>query len=137
MLIKYFQENKTLVCRIIEFANQRDLPAFWKPFAPELVVHDATGGKSLEQFKQHATMVFAAFPDFHWTIEHMIAEGDKVVFRSTFRGTHKGELADIAPNGKKIDITMMQIARIVTGRVVEFWHYPDELDVRRQLGATP
>ena len=131
------KENKALVCSIVEFANQRDLPAFWKPFAPESVVHDTAGDKSLEQFKQHATMIFTAFPDFHWTIEDVIAEGDKVVFRSTFRGTHKDDLADIAPTGKKIDITLMQIARIVTGKVVEFWHYPDELGLRRQLGATP
>ena len=129
------KENKVLARCVVEFANQRDLHAFWEPFASESVVHDATGDESLEQFKQHATMVFAAFPDFHWTIEDIIAEGDKVVFRSTFRGTHKGELADIAPTGRKIDITMMQIARIVTGRVVEFWHYPDELGLRRQLGA--
>jgi predicted ester cyclase len=131
------KENKALVRSIIEFANQRDLPSFWKPFANELVVHDTTGDKSLAQFKQHTTMVFTAFPDFHWTIEDMIAEGDKVVFRGTFRGTNKGELDDIAPTGKKVDVTVMQIVRIVSGRVVEFWHYPDELGLRRQLGATP
>jgi predicted ester cyclase len=94
------------------------------------------GDKSLEQFKQHATMVFTAFPDFHWNIEDMIAEENKVFFRSKFRGTHKDYLGDIAPTGKKVDVTVMQIARIVRGRVVEFWHYPDELGLRRQLGAT-
>ena len=131
------KENKALVRRVVESANRRDLPAFWKPFAPESVVHDTMGDKSLEQFKQHTTMVFAAFPDFHWVIEDMIGEGDKVVFRSTFRGTHKGEFAGVAPTGKKIDIILMQISRIVAGRVLEFWHYPDELGLRRQLGATP
>jgi len=131
------KESKALVRRVVEFANRRDLPAFWKPFAPESVVHDATHDMSLEQFKQHTTMVFAAFPDFHWTIEDMIAEGDKVFCRTTFRGTHKGDLDDIAPTGKKIDVTVMQIARIVTNRIMEFWHYPDELGLRRQLGATP
>ena len=129
------EEKKALIRRIVEFANRRDMPAFWKPFASELVFHDAIGDKSLEQFKQHTTMVFAAFPDFHWTIEDMIAEEDKVFFRSTFRGTHKDDLDDIAPTGKKVDVTVMQIARIVSGRVVEFWHYPDELSLRRQLGA--
>ena len=129
------EENKTLVRRVIESANRRDMPAFWKPFAPESVVHDTMGDKSLEQFKQHTTMVFAAFPDFHWTIEDIIAEEDKVFFRTTFRGTHKDDLDDIAPTGKKVDVTVMQIARIVSGRVVEFWHYPDELGLRRQLGA--
>ena len=131
------KENKALIRRVVEFANRRDLAAFLKPFTPESVVHDATGDKSLEQFKQHTAMVFAAFPDFNWAIEDMVGEGDKVVFRSTFRGTHKGELDGIAPTGKKVDITMMHIAKIVTGRVVEFWHYPDELGLRRQLGAIP
>ena len=131
------KDNKALVHSVVEFANQRDLPAFWKPFAPESVVHDTTHDMSLKQFKQHTTMVFAAFPDFDWTIEDMVGEGDKVVFRSTFRGTHKGELASIAPAGKKVDITLMQIARIVNGKVVEFWHYPDELGLRRQLGDIP
>ena len=129
------EENKTLVRRVIESANRRDMPAFWKPFAPESVVHDTMGDKSLEQFKQHTTMVFAAFPDFHWTIEDMIAEEDKVFFRTTFRGIHKDNLDDIVPTGNKVDVTVMQIARIVSGRVVEFWHYPDELGLRRQLGA--
>ena len=128
-------ENKTLVRHVIESANRGDMLAYWKPFAYELVFHDATGDKSLEQFKQHTTMVFAAFPDFHWTIEDMIAEGDKVFCRTTFRGTHKGDLDDIAPTGKKIDVTVMQIARIVSGMVVEFWHYPDELGLRQQLGV--
>ena len=82
-------------------------------------------------------MIFAAFPDFQWAIEDMVGEGDKVVFRSTFRGTHKGELEGIAPTGKKVNITLMQIARIMAGRVVEFWHYPDELGLRRQLGIIP
>jgi predicted ester cyclase len=129
------EKNKALVRRVVEFANRRDLPAFWQPFAPESIAHDATHDMSLEQFKQHTDMVFAAFPDFDWIIEDMVGEGDKVVFRSTFRGTHKGDLADIAPTGKKVDITLMQIARIVNGRVVEFWHYPDELGLMRQLGV--
>ena len=131
------EENKALIRRAIDFANRRDLPELWKPFIPESVVHDATGDMSLEQFKQHIAIVFAAFPDGYQTIEDMIAEGDKVVFRSTFRGTHKDELEGIAPAGKKVEITLMQIARIVAGRVLEFWHYPDELGLRRQLGVIP
>jgi predicted ester cyclase len=129
------KENKALVRRVVEFANRRDLPAFWKPFTPESVIHDARGDKSSKQLKQQVSMVFTAFPDFHWTIEDMIAEEDKVFFRTTFRGTHKGDLDDIASTGRKVDVTVMQIARIVSGRAVEFWHYPDELGLRQQLGA--
>jgi ketosteroid isomerase-like protein len=105
------KENKALVRRVIDFANRRDMHEFWTLFAPELVFHDATGDKSFEQYKQHTTMVF--------------------------RGTHKNNLADIAPTGKKVDVTVMQIARIVDGRVVEFWHYPDEFGLRQQLGVIP
>jgi predicted ester cyclase len=52
-------------------------------------------------------MVFTAFPDFHWAIEDMVIERDKVVFRSTFGETNKGESAGITPTGKKVDISII------------------------------
>jgi SnoaL-like polyketide cyclase len=60
-----------------------------------------------------------AFPDGRMTIENMVAEGDRVATRKTFRGTHRGELMGIPP----------------TGKVVETWHVGDDLGVLQQLGA--
>ena len=55
------------------------------------------------------------------TIDDLIAEGDKVVVRSTFSGTHKGEFMGITPTGKKITTTAINIYRITDGKLIEEW----------------
>ncbi len=75
------------------------------------------------------------FPDFHVTIEDQIAEGDRVVTRVTFRGTHSGEFGGIAATGRQVEYGGITIDRIVDGKVVEGWHVADELGMLRQLGV--
>ena len=82
-------------------------------------------------------MGHAAFPDWRHTIEDMIAEGDKVVSRGTFRATHKGEYQGIAATGKEVVDTWIIIHRIAGGKIVEVWEESDELGLLRQLGAIP
>ena len=130
------EENKALVRRAYELANRRELDAFFELLAPEYVEHLPTGDKSLEQVKQYAGTVFEAFPDIHFTIEDMVAEGDKVAVRVTWRGTHKGVFMDIAPTGNKIDITNANIIKIAAGKWVEFWNVTD-VRLIQQLGDIP
>ncbi len=79
------------------------------------------------------------FPDFHVTIEDIIAEGDRVCVRMKVTGTHQSEYRGIAPTGKKMEVRGVQIYRIVDGKVVEGWtdynFYPDQLDVLMKLGV--
>jgi predicted ester cyclase len=79
----------------------------------------------------------SALPDFHSTLEDMIAEGDKVAERFTGRGTHKGEWMGIAPTGKQVTIQGMAIHRITDGKIVENWTNMDMLGVMVQLGVVP
>jgi len=79
-------------------------------------------------------MFFKGFPDWHETIEDIVAEGDKVWVRFTGRGTHRGEWRGLAPTGKKITFTGVQIWRIVDGKVVEKDSIIDILDACKQLG---
>ena len=79
-------------------------------------------------------MAFKAFPDFHETIGDIIAEGDKVWARITFTGTHSGEWMGIAPTGKKITTEMVDIFRIVNGKLVEYRDVNNNLDFLKQLG---
>ncbi len=74
------------------------------------------------------------FPDFRLTIEDQITEGDKVVTRVTFRGTHRGEFMGIAPTGRFVEYGGIAIDRIENGKVVEGWHQADELGMLDQLG---
>src|ERR671937_1760846 len=70
---------------------------------------------------------FAAFPDSQWTIEDLIAEGDKVAARFTLRGTHRGEFMGIAPTGKHVTMTAIGICRVEEGKFAEAWENVDAL----------
>jgi predicted ester cyclase len=78
--------------------------------------------------------LLTAFPDFHLTIEDQVAEGDKVVTRVTFRGTHLGEYRGVASTGRQVVWTGIAVDRIVNGRAVEGWHQADQLGLLQQLG---
>jgi predicted ester cyclase len=82
-------------------------------------------------------MFRAAFPDGSMTIEDMIAEGEKVVTRKTYRGTHQGEFLSIPPTGRHVSLGLIDIMRIVDGKVVEHWNVGDDLGMLQQLGVIP
>ena len=128
--------NKALVRRVIDFWNQRELEEFFNILAPEYIEHLPTGDVSLEQLKNYAHTFFTAFPDIHITEKDMVAEGDKVAILVNWRATHRGEYMGIPPTGKKINITVAFLIKIVAGRWVEFWNVTD-VGLIQQLGKMP
>jgi C-1 hydroxylase len=88
----------------------------------------------VEEYKQYITAFSKGFPDFHETIEDIIAEGDKVWVRFPFTGTQTGEYRGLAPTGKKITAEIVDIFRIVDGKVAEWWEVADALNMSKQLG---
>ena len=78
-----------------------------------------------------------AFPDFHYTVEDEIAEGDKVVVRLTARGTQNGSFLGMPPSGKQATWSEIHIARMSSGKVVEHWVESDTLGMLQQLGVIP
>ncbi len=134
------EENKALYRRYYEALSQRDYARFDEIFAPTYVYHapglpDPVAGP--EAFKQLVSGYVAAFPDVQPAIEDLIAEGDKVVARLTYRGTHQGEFQGIAPTGKQISMSSIDIVRIADGKIVEEWESPDNLGLLQQLGVIP
>jgi steroid delta-isomerase-like uncharacterized protein len=107
--------------------------------ATNIVWHDVTGQdiRGLKDFKKSMGEFYDAFPDNHFTIEDMFAEGDKVAVRYTFTGTHKGELMGIPPTNKKVTLMAIEIDRIVGGKFVEGWISFDTLGMMQQLGVVP
>ena len=71
------------------------------------------------------------------TVDDLVAEGDKVVVRWTFRGTHPGEFQGVPPTGKQVTIIGISIFRIVGNKVVEDWTIIDLLGLLQQLGVIP
>ena len=126
------EENKAIVRRFVDAYNKRNLDVFDDLLAPDYFDHTSKVGP--EGLKQLMNMAFKAFPDFYETIEDIIAEGDKVWARITFTGTHTGEWMGIAPTGKKITTEMVDIFRIVNGKLVEYRDVNNNLDFLKQLG---
>lgn len=132
--------NAALVQRYIAAVwNEGDTALVNQLIAPDFVDHDPNNPPNLPPgargLKQHVAAMRRAFPDVRFTIDELIAAGDKVVTRWTVRGTHQGPLMGIAPTNKEVVVTGIWIDRIVAGRIVEEWAQWDAPGLLRQLGA--
>jgi len=128
------EENKAIVRKLIEAFNKHDLSILDELMGFDYFDHRHQL-RGLRNYKQLLTMIFNAFPDYHETLEDIIAEGDKVWIRDTVTGTHKGEYRGLAPTGKKIKGEMVAILRIVDGQVVEGWEVSDMLHALKRIGV--
>ena len=79
----------------------------------------------------------AAFPDIYWVLEEMIAEGDKVVSRFTWTGTHRGFFLGIPPTGRKVSVKGVVIDRLEAGRMADSRILMDTMSMMQQLGVIP
>ncbi len=127
------EENKAIVRKFIDAYNKRNLDLVDDFVASDYVDH--TNKVDREGLKQLFNMGFKAFPDWHETIEDIIAEGDKVWVRLAYTGTHKGEFMGLAPTGKKITSKAVDIYRIVNGKLAEYWNVTDNVGMFKQIGA--
>ena len=122
-----------------EVFNKGNMKAVDEFMSANFVEHDPFPGQGpgLQGFKQGLTAFRQAFPDLHIGIDDMIADGEKVVIRSTMKGTHKGTFMNMPPTGKQISVEGIDIVRISGGKAVEHWGLLDALTMMQQLGATP
>jgi predicted SnoaL-like aldol condensation-catalyzing enzyme len=109
------EKNKAIARKMNEALNKKDLTVLDEFVAPDYVNH-TNQLRGREDVKQFYTRVFKDFPDFHRTIEDIIAEGDKVWVRFKTTGT--------ATSDKKMRLTTVTILRIVNGKYVEGWTVP-------------
>ena len=146
------EQNKAIVRRFYEQVWEKgNVAAVDELITPNLVDHfhypahvpvPAEYQLSLEQIKQNVSQFHTTFPDFQYTVELQVAEGDLVVTRLTARGTHTGEYRGltykgIPPTGKVVTWTYTAIVRILDGKIVEQWSNGDDLGRLQQLGALP
>jgi len=134
------EQNKALARRVLEeAANQRKLELIDELLAPDYVLHDPANPmvQDRETFKQFLNGHYVAFPDIQWTIEDVVAEGDRVVVRWILTGTHQGPLMGIPPTGKQVSMWGISIYRIAEGKVAEEWAVADVMGLMQQLGVIP
>lgn len=131
------EENKALVRRFVEEISKGSLALFDELYADCVYYSPTTGELKGESLRRFLASLLSAFPDGRWTVEDQVAEGDKVVTRWSFSGTHQGELMGIAPTGKHVTGSGIVIDRIVEGKVVEEREEWDTLGMMQQIGAVP
>jgi predicted ester cyclase len=83
------------------------------------------------------TALRGAFPDLRFTLEDLVAEGDRVAARYYWEGTQEGEFMGYRPTGQAVRVGGMDFYRLRDGKIVEHWDRVDELGLLRQLGMMP
>ena len=138
------EDNKAAVRRGFEEGwNQGKVAVFDELSAPNFLYHDPTWPdvRTREDFKRYVTAVRSAYPDIHFTIEDVIAEGEQVVTRYMWRGTNTGDLVTPTMHrpatGKHVTVKGISISRFAGGMQVELWNQGDYLGLYRQLGLIP
>jgi predicted ester cyclase len=133
------ESNKEVVRRLFEEAfNRGNLDVVGELIDPRLVYHSPDGDIcGLEGARLLVTGVRAAFPDFHVTIEEVLADGDKVAVRFTDSGTYQGSEFGPAATGKRVTWTGADMFRFAGGKIIEGWGFADSMGLMRQLGVIP
>ncbi len=134
------EDNKLFMQQFVdETINKQDLDAIDKLVVKNFVEHVPLPGQGpgREGLRHAIGMLLKAFPDTHWRVDEQIAEGDKVVSRFTWTGTHRGEFLGIAPSGRKIEVWGVVIDVVRDGKFAESRLIMDTLGLMQQLGAIP
>jgi steroid delta-isomerase-like uncharacterized protein len=129
-------DYKSLIRRYYsELWNVWSLVALEELISPAIVFRGSIGTivTGIEEFKQYVNRIRAAFPDFHNHIDELVGEGDKVVARLTYTGTHRGELFGFPGTGKKINYQGVGIFQFREGRIVSGFVLSDTESLKRQI----
>jgi predicted ester cyclase len=133
------EANKRAVRRLYEEAfTEGRLDVVDEVVADGMVNHTAPPGTppGPEPVKRLIGSLRAAFPDGRIVIEEMVAEGDVVVMRNRYLGTHRGEFMGHAATGRSFDYRQMHMLRFREGQAIEHWGVRDDLGHLTQLGLT-
>ena len=127
-----------LARRVVAAVNAGDAEALDRWVAEDFVGHVPVplpgAGKGLAGVKENLAALRAAFPDGELTIEDIVVEGDSVVVRGVFRGTHRGRFLGIPATGARLEVPGVCVARVAGGKAVEYWSHFDQLAALAQAG---
>ena len=134
------EENKGAIRRFWEGFNTHNLDLWDEACTADFLNHDPglpTPHADLPTLKQSIGGLLAAFPDMRSSEEALIADGDMVVVRRIFRGTHKGAFMGVDPTDKEVAFTGTFTARLNGGQIEEQWVNFDALGLLRQIDGIP
>ncbi len=132
-------ENKDRVRKVYDAFNTKDFSKLDSLIAPDFVDHDPGPGQQpgLAGLKKDFAEFQKGYPDFHFTPDQMIAEGDLVSSHYRMTGTNSGPMMDMPATNKKVDVGGMDLVRVKNGMIVERWGVQDNWTMMHQLGLAP
>jgi predicted ester cyclase len=131
------EANKAVVRRYFDMFNSGD----FTPLAE--IVSEDYGDKlegqtsGIQVIRSYLEGLKASFPDFTWTIEQIIGEGDRVAVMNRVSGTQRNDFGDIKATGNRVDFAAFQFYRIADGKLAEHWEVADFAKFQEQLTAKP
>jgi steroid delta-isomerase-like uncharacterized protein len=135
------ETQKGLVQRFFaEVFNQQDTASATALIAASFIAHHPAfpdGIRGSAGIMQMLSTFRAGLPDLRYTVDDLIAEGDKVAARWSAGGSHQGVFLGVPPSGKAVTITGIDIFRIADYQLVEAWVNSDFLGLLQQIGAIP
>ena len=134
------EENKRIVSRFIEeFKNNANHGIVDELFTADFVHHlkDPRLPPGRDAIKLLGQTIVAGFPDVRATVEDLLADGDKVIERTTAVASHTGDFNGIPATGNQVTWTELHIYRLEDGKIAELWSEIDLLTLLVQLGAIP
>lgn len=117
--------------------NKGNLEVIDELFAPDFVEHQAGIAPGREGVKGSIRALRTAFPDLHLVPEDSATDGDIVWVRLAGTATHRGPFLGVPATGRSIRVDVIDVARVVDGRIVEHWGVADRLSLAQQIGLVP
>jgi steroid delta-isomerase-like uncharacterized protein len=127
------EKNKELIRRWIAFSNRGFAGRFDDYIAADYIGHLGALRVDRQELERLEREFCRAFPDAHHVIEDLIAEGDRVVLRTTARATHRAEFEGIPRTDRAVEFTGLVVYRIRDGKIAESWGEIDFLRLIREL----
>jgi len=133
------ENKKVLAAFVEEVINQGRLDRADDLVALDFVELDPLPGQQQgrEGLKDVIGGIRAAFPDLHWVVDEVVAEGDKVVSRFSWTGTHRATFLGIPSTDRKVTVKGVVIDRLVDGKMADSRILMDTLGMMQQLGVVP
>jgi steroid delta-isomerase-like uncharacterized protein len=131
-------DPRALVERLhAELFASRDLATLERFFAPDVISHNMPPGfpAGIEGVRRFFETFQAGFPDVTVRVDEVVVEGDRAVVATTIEGTHTGELLGMAPTGRRVAVTGIDLVRVRDGRIIEHRGLTDTVGLLRQLGG--
>jgi len=131
------EENRAILRTTYErWWNGGDADSVDDMVADDYIDHSAVvSNRGKDGLKELIREFHQGFPDMMEELEDAIVEGEKAVGRFRMWGTHTGPFLGIPPTGRRVEITGIDIFRIVDGKIVEMWYEDDLMSMMRQLGV--